>query len=305
MIIYSSYDIRVPDRQFNKVFSDTVDKYRAAVAFFIDVRMRKCDVFGEISGQHAQLKKMEQMTVRTKNNPNPKFDFAVDFYKFPCYYRRAAIVEALGKASSYESNLANWKLSHEGKRPGIPTAGYVYPALYRDNTFVRVNDLTAQVKVWVNNTWDWVTIPLRKTDVSYIQKHCSDRRECVPTLKKKHKFWTLCFSFEEKFSLSPIEAKDQIILAVDLGINSACVCTAMCADGTIVGRKFLDLPAEEDSLRHALNKIKRAQQHGNRKTPKLWAKAKGINKRLLLSILVGGTSWHGQRIECHQQTQTA
>jgi len=125
-----------------------------------------------------------------------------------------------------------------------------------------------------------VTIPLRKTDVAYIQKHCSDRRECVPTLKKKHKLWTLCFSFEEKAILSPIEVKEQIILAVDLGINSACVCTAMCADGTIVGRKFLNLPSEEDSLRHALNKIKKAQQHGNRKTPALWAKAKGINDRI-------------------------
>lgn len=54
----------------------------------------------------------------------------------------------------------------------------------------------------------------------------------------------------------------------------------MCADGSIVGRKFLDLPTEEDSLRHALNKIKKAQQHGNHKTPRLWAKAKGINDRI-------------------------
>lgn len=280
MKIFSSYDIRITDRQFNKAFADTVEKYRAAVTFFIDVRMRESAQFEAASGQQAQLRLMECLTIRTKNNPNPKYDFGSVLYKFPCYYRRAAIVEALGKVSSYESNLANWEVTHEEKRPGKPQAGYVYPSLYRENTFIRVDDLSTEIKVWIRNTWDWVKVPLRKTDVAYIQKHCSNRKECVPTLKKKHKYWTLCFSFEEKVTLSPIEAKDQIILAVDLGINSACVCTAMCADGTIVGRRFLNLPAEEDSLRHALNKIKKAQQHGNRKTSRLWAKAKGINDRI-------------------------
>ena len=280
MTIFTSYDVRIPDRQFNKVFSDTVVKYRAAVSFFIDVRMHECSIFAGISDQHTQLRKMEQLTVKTNDNPNPKYDFGAECYKFPCYYRRAAIAEALGKVSSYESNLTNWENNRKGKRPGKPQAGYVYPALYRGNTFVQVDDQTAQIKVWIHNTWDWVTVPLRRTDVSYIQRHCTDRKECVPTLKKQHKFWTLCFSFKEKAILSPIEVKEQIILAVDLGINSACVCTAMCADGTIVGRKFLNLPSEEDSLRHALNIIKNAQQHGNHKTPALWAKVKGINDRI-------------------------
>ena len=104
----------------------------------------------------------------TKGNQLPKYSFGTDFYKFPSYYRRAAIAEALGKVTSYESNLKRWHSTHTGKRPGKPTAGHVYPALYRDNTFIRVDSLTAQVKVWIHNTWDWITIPLRKTDVSYI-----------------------------------------------------------------------------------------------------------------------------------------
>ncbi len=280
MTIYTSYDIRIPNHDLNKVFADTANKYRAAVDFFIWVRMKEAASFADTKNQHAALLIMEQLTNRTKNNPDPKYDFGEEFYKFPCYYRRAAIVEALGAVSSYESLLANWNQTHEGKKPGLPKAGCTYPTLYRDNTFVRVDDLTAEIKVWINNTWDWVTIPIRKTDVSYIKKHCSDRTECVPTLTRRHKCWTLSFAFKEEAVLSKIQIEDQIILAVDLGINSACVCTAMCADGTIVGRKFLDLPAEEDSLRHALNKIKKAQQNGNHKNPKLWAKAKGINDRI-------------------------
>lgn len=280
MKIYSSYGVRIPDRCFNKAFADTAEKYRAAVDFFIQVVINEWATISSIKGSLNKRRKIEFLTIKTKDNQNPKYDFGLAFYKFPCYYRRAAIAEALGTVTSYESNLANWEETHEGKAPQPPKAGITYPTLYRDNTYVRVGDLAAEVKVWINNTWDWVTIPLRKTDVSYIQQHCSNRTECVPTLQKRYKVWELQFSFEEEVNLSQIASEDQIVLAVDLGINSACVCTAMCADGTIVGRKFLDLPTEEDSLHHALNKIKKAQQHGNRKTPKLWAKAKGINDKI-------------------------
>ncbi|MCG4627930.1 transposase, partial [Anaerostipes hadrus] len=70
---------------------------------------------------------------------------------------------------------------------------------------------------------------------------------------------------------------DRIICAVDLGINSAATISVMCSDGTILGRHFLKLPKEQDCLTHSINRIKKAQQHGNRKMPRLWAKVNGIN----------------------------
>ena len=51
----------------------------------------------------------------------------------------------------------------------------------------------------------------------------------------------------------------------------------MRSDGTILGRHFCKLPKETDHLAHSINRIKKTQQHGNYKTPRLWAKAKGIN----------------------------
>ena len=54
----------------------------------------------------------------------------------------------------------------------------------------------------------------------------------------------------------------------------------MHSDGTVLGRHFLKLPKEYDSLTHSVNRIKKAQQHGSRKAPKLWAKAKGINDNI-------------------------
>ena len=125
MTIYTSYDIRIPNHNLNKVFVDTVNKYRAAVDFFIRVRMSEAPAFVGVTDQHTSLRAMELLTNRTKQNPDPKYDFGKEFYKFPCYYRRAAIAEALGKVSSYESNLANWQVTHTGKKPGIPQAGYV------------------------------------------------------------------------------------------------------------------------------------------------------------------------------------
>ena len=83
MNIYSTYDIRIPSNEFNKAFIDTVDKYRAAVAFFINVRMSEVPMFAALKTQHDQLRKMELLTHMTKDNPSPKYSFGTDFYKFP------------------------------------------------------------------------------------------------------------------------------------------------------------------------------------------------------------------------------
>lgn len=281
MELYSTYKTMITDKSFNHVLSETVEKYREAVSFFSNVALDHWELFKDL-GPNTQLRLMEHLTVKTKKNPYPKHDFTQYMYKYPCYYRRAAIMEALGKVSSYMENLKRWERERNGKRPGIPKTGYVYPALYRGNCFDTVEDdpYHMKIKVWIRNTWDFITVPLRKSDVDYILHHCKNRKACVPTLRRRGKNWFLDFSFEERVSLTDEPIDEQTILAVDLGINSACVCCAMRLGGTILGRRFLDLPKEEDSLSHALGRIKKAQQKGNYKTPRLWAAAKGINDRI-------------------------
>ena len=85
------------------------------------------------------------------------------------------------------------------------------------------------------------------------------------------------FPFEENVTLKNTDISKQTVLGVDLGINSAATVSVMQSDGTIIGRHFLKLPKEYDCLKHAINRIKKAQQNGNTKTPRLWAKVKGIN----------------------------
>ena len=135
----------------------------------------------------------------------------------------------------------------------------------------------AQIKVYVRNTWDWITVQLRKSDVDYINRRCKNRKQCAPTLQKRGKEWYLDFPFEESVKLCKTNIKDQTVVAVDLGINTAATISVMRSDGTILGRHFCKLPKETDHLAHSINRIKKMQQHGNYKTPRLWAKAKGIN----------------------------
>ena len=277
MKLFSTYKVKI--KESNGCFYDTAELYRKAVDFFIDVILKKWDDISKIETELSRMMEIEAMTISTKTHPNPNYLFTErkEFWKFPSYLRRAAIAKALGKVSSYKSCYENWEKTKTGKSPGYPKAGYTYPAMYRDNCFVKTGTYTAELKVWIRNTWDWISIDLRKSDVDYILKHCKSRKECVPTLRRRGKNWYLDFAFEEKVKLDDKKVKDQIVIGVDLGINSACVCSAMLSDGTVIGRKFLKLSREEDSLKHSLNKIKKAQQHGNRKTPRLWAKAKGIN----------------------------
>lgn len=212
MDIYTTYPVRIS--RYHKVFQDTVSWYRNAVDFFIRVILSEEDFF-LLKNQTERVNAVERLTVTSAKRPEVKYDFGKDFYKFPAYYRRAAIAEALGCVSSYRSRVKNWEAEDagtRGKKPSLPKAGFTSPALYRKNCYIRETDYTASIKVWVNNTWDWVTVDFRKSDADYILKHCRGRKECVPVLRKRGKKWYLDFSFEEKTKLHDIPVEDHLVL---------------------------------------------------------------------------------------------
>ncbi|MBP5427181.1 MAG: transposase [Clostridiales bacterium] len=275
MKIMTTYKVKIKDS--HGAFKDTVRLYRQAVDFIICVTLNEWEQVKSIEKPLEKQRAIECFIHYTRDNTNPKYDFDQRFGKFPSYLRRAAISEAIGKVSSYKSNYDNWLANPRGKEPSKPQAGYIYPAMYRDNCFVRTGTYTARLKVFIRNTWDWVDVKLKKSDVDYILRNCATRKECVPTLSRRGKNWYLDFVFEEKVKFENKQINKQIIIGVDLGINNSCTCVAMLSDGTVIGREILKLPREKDCLEHKLNKIKKAQQHGVHKMPRLWAKAKGIN----------------------------
>ena len=276
MKIHTSYEVKT--HGYNQVLCDTVSLYRDAVDWYVSLCLDKWDSIEPIESTHQRQAYLESISIPTKQHPAVYRDFSVEFYKFPSYLRRAAITEAVGKVSSYMSNYRNWKSLPPAERkgcPALPKAGYTFPAMYRGNCYIRLDDYSAMLKVFIRNTWDWVKITFRKSDADYIAKHCAGRKECVPVLCKRKKAWYLRFSFEEKVSLPDLNIYDTTVLAVDLGINSACTCSILRADGTVIGRRFLRLPKENDCLTRRMNRIRRAQSHGSRGCHRLWDLAKG------------------------------
>lgn len=280
MKILSTYRVKISNAPSEQLKA-TTEIYRRAVSFFMTLILKEWEnVFVLCTNGKDATTQAERLCHATRKRPVCPYDFDKDFYKFPSYLRRSAIALAYGTIRSYKTRLAQWETNPKGKQPGLPKIGREFPALYREGSFVRTDRTHAKIKVWVRNTWDWITVNLKKSDVDYIALHCVNRKECVPALSKRGKLWYLDFAFEEKVKIRKTPIENQLVLGVDLGLNNACTCSAIKSDGTIVGRHFLSLAADKDSLTRAQGKIKRAQRHGAKKMPRLWAKAKGINKNI-------------------------
>lgn len=274
MTIFTTYSVKIRNPQI--VFCNTISIYRKAVDYLIGI----CDENWELMESLREIERLsyiEEIVHKTKSHPNPRYDFDCRFYKMPTYLRRSAINESIGKVSTYKANMKIWKKDHRGRKPRLPIAGFIFPTMYDYNMYKETGEYSAKIKVYIRNTWDWVDIELRKSDIDYIKRHCSQRIKCVPTLRKRGKEWFLDFPFKEKAELKEINIEDQTVVAVDLGINNAATISVMQADGTILGRHFCHLNAEIDRLMHKLNRIKKARQNHSHKNPRLWAKVGGIN----------------------------
>lgn len=274
MNIFSSYKVKI--KHYNHIFEQTVKIYRNAVSFFIDVCDKEWDVLEPLKNLE-RCRKIEELTLYTKKNQNPKYNFNERFYKMPSYLRRSSINTATGCYSSYYSNLKNWKANPIGNKPKLQLDRNVMPTLYKDNMYIRTDDNTARIKIFHKNDWVWLDVELNNQDVKYIQNHCTFKKEYVPTLKKQGKCWYLVFPFEDKVKFQKVDIEDQIICAVDLGLNNNATCSIMQSDGTVVVRKFVNLATEKDHLDKALNRVKKAQQNGARKCPTLWKHVNDLN----------------------------
>ena len=274
MKVYSSYKVKI--KHYNNIFKQTVELYRNAVSFFINVCDKEWDTLKPLKNLE-RCSKIEKFTIQTKKNTNPKYDFNERFYKMPVYFRRSAINTAIGCYSSYYSNLKNWEANPIDKKPTLQLDRNVMPTFYKGNTYIRTDSNTARIKIFHKNDWVWLDVELNNQDVKYIQKHCKFKKEYVPTLKKQGKCWYLVFPYEDNVKLQKVDIQDQLICAVDLGLNNNATCSIMQSNGTVVGRKFINLATEKDHLYKSLNRVKKAQQNGARKCPILWKHVNDLN----------------------------
>jgi IS605 OrfB family transposase len=283
MGLISSYGVQIKNIDFN--IRDTVNIYREAVAFCIDICDKEWINISTIKKPLERKTFVENLIHSTKTN-TAKYDFDKRFYKFPSYLRRDVIASAIGAVSSYKSNLANWISNPIGEEPTLTYDHNMMPVFYKKNMYLTSDDpYSCQIKVYINKDWVWRTIKLVKTDVKYIQKHMADLEQSAPTLEKRFGTYYLRFAFEELVFLGSANVKDQTICSVDLGLNSDAVCTIMTSDGTVHARKFINFSCEKDQLWHLCNRIKKQQRkYGPQSVKKKWSYATYLNNELSVKI---------------------
>jgi len=288
MLHKSSYHVRctAPTRTQREALDATVRVYRDAVSFLIKVASAHWECLSLQKG-NGKVNCVERLVHATKDNPAPLHkDFDERFYKLPAYIRRAAIADALGKVASWKANYANWEAAGGlGNPPKLSFSHYSFPTLYKPSMFIwDAGGYVCKAKVFYRNDWVWMDFSLKKGDVDYIEHHLAEAKTSNPTLERRGKVWSLRFFFEREVDLTDTPGAGARICAVDLGINTHAVCSIMEPDGTIIGRRFIDFPIDKDRLSTALNRVRKDQQHGNAKTPRLWALANNINRGIARKV---------------------
>src|SRR5690625_4704358 len=128
--------------------------------------------------------------------------------------------------------------------------------------FKRIDETTAQIKIFHRNDWVWIDIEFKEQDL--YKRDVWDWKECNPKLVKAGKKYFLHITYTSKVKLSSTKIKDQKVCAVDLGITNAAVCSIMDASGTVLDRKFIKQSKEKDQLYTMTNKLRKAQRNSGR-----------------------------------------
>lgn len=285
MQIISSYSIKLSGDL--KALENSILIYREALSFVIPITNNHWEEFKDFEFSNERMGYVEKLIHTTKDN-QAVYNFDEEFHKFPSYLRRAVINRSIGIVSSFRSNLANWeerKLDLEGtgkKIPQLPRLSnhhYDYPAYYKNNLFKNFNPetQTIELKVFKNNDWVYETYKLKTSDCNYYKKNLANKKQNIPTIKKKGRRFYAEFSYEEWV---PLIDQDDIkkICAIDLGIGTDATCSIMSEDGTIYARKFIHFSEEHDRLDTQLGCIKRNQRRGNKRNKKLWKRVSGISQ---------------------------
>ena len=87
MKINTCYKAKIKETEYFSCFAATVELYRKAVEFYIPIALEMWEQLEPLSNLRRQ-RGIEEVSVQTKDNPTPKYNFTQFMYKFPCYYHR-------------------------------------------------------------------------------------------------------------------------------------------------------------------------------------------------------------------------
>ncbi len=224
-------------------------------------------------GANELLTWAEACTVATREHPCPweGWNFSERFPDMPFVYRRSVIKDAIGKARSYLSNLANWQRSGKKRgKPGLPGSTN-HPILYQGACSLELEDLDlresfVRLKVYTGEQWTWANYPVkysrhfeqRRTEAGWEQQspklvlHKSSAQLHYPQVK-------------EVKARKIVESKrdpDLVTVAVDLNVKMLAVITVR-QHGTILESVFVrDKGLDQHRYRHVKRIAKKQWQSG-------------------------------------------
>ena len=248
------------------LFGKTVKIYRRLCRFLAGIVFTHWKTLGTLSTKEV-VRHVERLMHATAKNPNIKYlQVGKVFHKFPAYYRRAAIVFAVGQVSSYMTRYRDWQ---SGIRPRPcakpprfnPDAG-CYPVLYRGQCYKLHGTDKVEIKVFTGSDWIWVTTNIDRVRERHL---VNSNKMLSPSLI----FNDSACHLSVPFDCHPAKRKlENNVVAIDLGINSTATVTVVNFNGTVIHREFIhpgrDIDRRDVRLKSISTKAKKTMGKGGK-----------------------------------------
>lgn len=281
-------------KNYTRYLDYTLDIYRSALEYVNQIVRGEWANVEQLSYSKQRINFVEHLIHSTSTNKPIYTDFDTKFYKFPSYFRRMVIAEAIGNVSSYISRYRKWESKNREKiaiskkprqkSPAFNSVCNSFPVFYKDGMSKWLTNGKIALKLYNGSDWIWFILPFEPVNLERFPEQDGWVRQ-NPMLVKKEKRWFLHIPFVINIKF---QDKDFIrpVLSVDLGLNHTAVCSVVYSDGTVTHRNFLSYEGEKDRLNTLLSGIaKKSKQtwlvpEGERFCKSVWLKVSRITEEI-------------------------
>ncbi|NEP49669.1 MAG: transposase, partial [Moorea sp. SIO3C2] len=224
-----------PDQRI--LFGETIKVYRQACRYLVGIIYTHWSELGGLTADQL-TPAVEQLMHQTAKRPNIKYpQFNKTFYKFPSYYRRAAIAFAAGQVSSFVNRYREWQSGirkrRDSKPPKLNADTGCYPALYKGQCYKLHGFDQVEIKIFNGSDWVWTVVQI----TGLRERHqVATNKMMSPSLVFNERVCHLSVPFTCKPEKRKPEAN---VTAVDLGINTTATIAVVTHDGTVIHREFI------------------------------------------------------------------
>jgi putative transposase len=243
---------------------------------------------------HELLTWAERATVETREHPHPwtGWNFSERFPGMPFAYRRSAIKDAIGKARSYLSNLANWEKSGKKKGKAGSPGAVDHPTLYQgciilDLETLDLQDAFVRLNVYTGSDSTWMHYPVSSSRYLIARLAEADWKRQSPQLVLRERSAALHIPQVKQVAAKKVmECKADpklVTVAIDLNVKNLAVITVRRSERIIQTVFVTDRGLDAHRYRH-LKKIAKKQwqtgrpvkgEHSNRD---LWRHIDRLNE---------------------------